>query len=58
MPGLMHHKLTAKQKDKLVEAAQNALIFEVQGRGEFPLDMLRYDLCWPATEGDAIPLGL
>ena len=24
--------------------------FVVQGSGEFPYDMLRYDQCWPATE--------
>lgn len=24
--------------------------FEVEGSGEFPYDMLRYDMCWPATE--------
>jgi hypothetical protein len=27
--------------------------FRVTGMGEFPLDMLRYDHCWPATETDA-----
>lgn len=26
--------------------------FTVRGRGEFPLDMLRYDSCWPATGED------
>lgn len=24
--------------------------FEVQGSGTFPVDMLRYDCCWPARE--------
>ena len=30
-------------------------IFEVTGNihSEFPIDMLRYDACWPATEIDA-----
>ena len=23
------------------------------GRGEFPMDMLRYDSCWPASEVDS-----
>jgi hypothetical protein len=46
----MPTKLTARQKDKLIEAAQNAIEFEVQGSGDFPADMLRYDLCWPADE--------
>lgn len=27
--------------------------FQVRGSGEFPLDMLRYDACWPATEMDS-----
>lgn len=27
--------------------------FEVEGTGTFPLDMLRYDLSWPATSADA-----
>jgi hypothetical protein len=26
--------------------------FTVTGRGKFPLDMLRYDRCYPATEPD------
>ena len=24
--------------------------FEVEGRGPFPVDMLRYDACWPVRE--------
>lgn len=43
-------KLTQRQKDKMIEAAQTAIQFSVEGRGDFPFDMLRYDLCWPATE--------
>ncbi len=27
--------------------------FTVRGRGEFPLDMLRYDKCWPSQSTDA-----
>ena len=26
-----------------------AIFFKVTGKGEFPLDMLRYDECYPAT---------
>jgi hypothetical protein len=26
--------------------------FTVSGRGAFPLDMLRYDSCWPNSEAD------
>lgn len=27
--------------------------FTVRGKGRFPVDMLRYDKCWPATQDDA-----
>jgi hypothetical protein len=27
--------------------------FVVEGAGLFPIDMLRYDACWPHTEGDS-----
>ena len=27
--------------------------FTVRGRGAFPIDMLRYDACWPTTAEDA-----
>jgi hypothetical protein len=30
------------------------VLFTVEGRGEFPLDMLRYDAAWPASERDAL----
>jgi hypothetical protein len=49
----MTTKLTARQQDKLIEAAQNAIQFVVEGSGDFPLDMLRYDRCWPAHADDA-----
>lgn len=26
--------------------------FTVEGRGYFPIDMLRYDACWPMTQED------
>lgn len=28
--------------------------FTVRGRGEFPIDMLRYDRCWPRTGEDVL----
>lgn len=31
--------------------------FTVTGSGAFPLDMLRYDECWPATADDATYIG-
>ncbi len=27
--------------------------FTVSGHGDFPLDMLRYDRCWPRTSEDS-----
>lgn len=33
-------------------AAMHERQFTVRGRGEFPLDMLRYDRCWPRTGQD------
>lgn len=30
--------------------------FQVEGAGQFPFDMLRYDSCYPATESDAAAL--
>ena len=32
---------------------QTPLTFTVSGKGTFPLDMLRYDQCWPKTPKDA-----
>ena len=29
--------------------------FTVQGHMEFPLDMLRYDACWPYRESEDVP---
>lgn len=30
--------------------------FTVRGRGEFPLDMLRYDCCWPRRSEDVMKI--
>lgn len=32
---------------------QNSFSFKVEGSGQFPLDMLHHDSCWPATSEDA-----
>lgn len=32
------------------------MVFQVKGVGIFPVDMLRYDECWPATSDDATEL--
>jgi hypothetical protein len=32
---------------------KNTTRFVVKGRGRFPVDMLRYDACWPASSEDA-----
>ena len=31
--------------------------FRVTGSSTFPIDMLRYDRCWPATTEDAVAIG-
>ena len=31
--------------------------YSVAGYGAFPLDMLRYDACYPATSEDAVEIG-
>ncbi len=49
-------KLTSRQQDKLIEAAQNAVTFQVTGTGRFPVDMLRYDLCWPANSDQSLDI--
>lgn len=33
--------------------AKDRHVFTVEGRGEFPTDMLRYDACWPYGSADA-----
>jgi hypothetical protein len=30
--------------------------YYVTGKGDFPLDMLRYDACWPATTTDTLKM--
>jgi hypothetical protein len=32
---------------------QYAHTITVKGSGQFPVDMLRYDCCWPITESDS-----
>ena len=31
----------------------SSVIYTVTGRGQFPIDMLRYDCAWPLTGDDA-----
>ena len=31
-------------------------VFTVEGAGEFPFDMLRYDTCWPEHEYETVRL--
>ena len=35
---------------------ETALQFTVLGRGEFPMDMLRYDGCYPKSEKDTVTM--
>ena len=32
-------------------------VFTVEGRGTFPLDMLRHDNCWPYSGDDVCKIG-
>ena len=36
--------------------AKGPTAFTVEGTYPFPVDMLRYDACWPATSEDAVQL--
>jgi hypothetical protein len=38
-------------------AARSMTQFTVQGRDPFPMDMLRYDACWPSDTGSALAIG-
>jgi hypothetical protein len=35
-------------------AAPKLYTFTVEGNGEFPYDMLRYDQCWPKSEASDV----
>jgi hypothetical protein len=50
-------KLTPRQQDNMILSAQTAHLIAVVGDGDFPYDMLRYDLAWPATGGDSALIG-
>ena len=39
---------------KLDSPMTHYTVLKVEGRGTFPVDMLRYDACHPATEEDAL----
>lgn len=36
-------------------AMQRRYKFRVRGHFQFPLDMLRYDQCWPVSESSDVP---
>ena len=46
----VHHYIDAHDRPRKMYE------YWVSGRGQFPLDMLRYDLAWPATSQDAAAL--
>jgi hypothetical protein len=48
--------MSQREQDRLDVAATHAHEYLVEGVGDFPFDMLRYDNCWPATEADAYKL--
>lgn len=39
-------------------AVTSAVQFTVTGTGQFPLDMLRYDACYPAGPDDVFKIGI
>lgn len=42
-----------------VDPVKSFCEFTVEGRGEFPFDMLRYDMCWPKSESrDSVALSV
>ena len=41
---------------KMNKAKETATQFTVIGRGEFPMDMLRYDGCYPKSEKDTVTM--
>jgi hypothetical protein len=53
MTAMNTRRYTSKERDKLISAAQDAMTFAVVGAGMFPVDMLRYDKAWPASESDS-----
>lgn len=38
-----------------IDPVKSVFEFTVEGKGTFPIDMLRYDSCWPASEGRDVP---
>lgn len=36
-----------------IDPVRSLFEFTVEGKGEFPFDMLRYDQCWPADSESA-----
>lgn len=44
--------MTTRERDKAIAAVQNGVVFDVVGSGSFPVDMLRYDRCWPESQSD------
>jgi hypothetical protein len=35
----------------MAKSKHGQFVFTVEGSGAFPFDMLRYDACWPYSEG-------
>lgn len=46
----------ARRNDLVAKAFENSLVFKVTGKGYFPVDMLRYDHCYPADSESATKL--
>ena len=48
---MLYTKLSARKLDAS-ERPKVLYEYSVRGDGQFPIDMLRYDSCWPATQDD------
>lgn len=38
-----------------IDPVKSVFEFTVRGKGDFPIDMLRYDQCWPKSESPDVP---
>jgi hypothetical protein len=45
-----------KGEFELAKSQRGPIEFTAEGRGQFPVDMLRYDRCYPKTTNDAVAL--
>ena len=51
-PGVSQKETNNNMPKKRTSIKVYPITFAVEGKGEFPFDMLRYDVCFPATQND------